>query len=77
MNAQIAGNALLIITAVMDVWFALGWAIYGGGRGKNRKGGMFEALYRFIVIPWLITATATIVLLGVFWGFLAVTGSFN
>ncbi|WP_258802634.1 hypothetical protein [Pseudarthrobacter sp. NS4] len=77
MNAEIAGNALLVITVVMAVWFLLGWAIYGGGRGKARKGGIFEALYKFVVIPWLVTAAAGVVLLGVFWGFLAATGSFN
>lgn len=73
MNAQIAGNALLIVTGVMLVWFLLGWAIYGGNRGDGRKGGMFWALYKFVATPWLITAAATAILVGVVWGFLAIT----
>jgi len=77
MDVQTGLTFLAVFTIVMVIWFLLGWAIYGGDRGKSRKGGLFWAIYRFVVIPWLITSAISLVFFGVVWGFMAATGSFN
>ncbi|MDQ0755773.1 hypothetical protein [Arthrobacter sp. B3I4] len=70
-------NVLVVFTLVMIVWFLLGWSIYGGERGKARRGGLFAAVYKFVVTPWIITSAVSAVLFAFFWGLIALTGGFN
>lgn len=67
MSTQTGVTLLFILFAVAIIWFLLGFAIYGGGRGKNRRGGIFWAVYRFMVTPFLITSAMFGVFFGIFW----------
>lgn len=67
MNAEIALNALIIIYGVAIPWWVIGWAIYGGERGKRRKGGIFAALWQFVVTPYLIVSIASALFFGLGW----------
>lgn len=72
MDPKVVIPFLVIFSSVMVGSCLIGWALYGGERGKMRDGGLFWALWKFLAVPWTITAAVSAVFFGVVWTFMQI-----